>query len=1072
VNANFPAFESAASIAARPIQSSNSSDRARHSRAPSVVYWLLAVTLLATFCAPAVSQTLESDFTYSGHFTFSDFSGTVHQLHYADLDNLGGNNISMPGYDWQGDGSNQGPDFHVSCSATLIGTKANVNRGTQSDTPPLTFPPANWSDGEEVTIIDFKIDRSGSGGGGDCEAGDFDWPELSIEKRVNDSTSASVTAGSSFTYDLIVSNVGDGALEDINVVDELDLLGSALSVDAVSPGSPTCELSGTTLDCVFANLAEGASETITITMLSEGTTEDFCGSVQNSASATGYEPVLDADVGDSSNVVDVDIVDCQTIEPGQIAIIKNTVGGDGSFDFSGDLGNFTIATSGGSGNDLSTNLSPGSYTVSESVTAGWSLTSISCVSDSGSSTSVSESSATIDLGSGGDVTCTFTNTLLEPGIEITKSDGGQIVSQGSSFAYGLSYSNTGELDLTDVVITETVPDDTTFDAAGSTSGWSCADGAGPGTTCEFNVGNLAIGGNGSVDFGVTVDLLWEPDPETGQCDEQPSNPQVDNTASIVGESDNGQASDNDSDFTPISVSCDDLEAGLTVEKIVSGGDTSQVFAFAGSASDDGFSAFNLSHGQSQTFALPIGTYSVNETVPEGWELESATCTGGNTIENIELADGGSVLCTFTNRELAPGIEITKTDGGQIVSQEASFAYSLGYSNTGELDLTGVVITETVPDDTTFDAAGSTPGWSCADDAGPGTTCEFNVGNLAIGGNGSVDFGVTVDLLWEPDPETGQCDEQPSNPQVDNTASIVGESDNGQASDNDSDFTPISVSCDDLEAVLIVEKLVSVGDTNESFQFSGSSSDDGFNSFSLSHDESRSFALPVGTYSVSETVPEGWELESAVCTGGNTPENIDLGDGESVTCTFTNRELDPGISIHKSANSVSVGQGNDLHFILTYSNNGEVDLTDVVITEIIPENSTFNYSGPNANAWTCDSGVCTHDVGNLPSGGSGEIRFPLTADMVWEPDPETEQCPPRPENPRVNNTAEITGTAPEGEVSDSDSASSAIIAICQDSGGEAQNPPMAIPVNHPLGMALLIMLMALLAGVNLQRRNTL
>nr|WP_240451213.1 DUF11 domain-containing protein [Wenzhouxiangella sp. XN201] len=1035
------------------------------------MHWLLAVTLLA-ICAPAVSQTLENDATFSGYFTFSDFAGTVHELHYADLGNLGGNNISVPGYDWQGDGSNEGPEFHVSCSATLLGTKAKVNRGTQSDTPPLTFPPANWSDGQEVTIIDFKIDRSGTGGGGDCEAEDYDFPDVSIEKSVDNSTSATVTAGGSFTYELVVSNTGDGTLEDVNVVDELDLLGGALSVDSVTPDSPTCELSGTTLDCVFAQLAEGASETITITMVSGGTSEGFCGSVQNSADVSSFDPVTTIYPADQSNVVDVDIVDCQSIEPGQIEIIKNTVGGNGSFDFSGDLGNFTIATSGGSGSDLSTNLSPGSYTVTETVPAGWSLTSISCVSDSGSSTSVSAPSATIDLGSGGDVTCTFTNTLLEPAIEITKTDGGQIVSQQSSFAYALSYTNTGELNLTDVVITETVPDDTTFNAAGSTPGWSCADGAGPGTTCEFDVGNLAIDGSGSVDFGLTVDLLWSPDPETGQCDEQPSNPQVDNTASIVGNSDNGQASDNDSDFTPISVSCEDLEAGLTIEKIVSDGDTSQAFEFTGSVSDDGFDSFNLSHGQSQTFALPIGTYSVSETVPEGWELESATCTGGNTIENIELADGESVLCTFTNRELSPGIEITKTDGGQIVSQEASFAYSLSYSNTGELDLTGVIITETVPDDTTFDAAGSTSGWSCADGAGPGTTCEFNVGNLATGGNGSVDFGVTVDLLWEPDPETGQCDEQPSNPQVDNTASIVGDSDNGQASDNDSDFTPISISCEHLEGVLTIEKLVSGGDTNESFQFSGSSSDDGFNSFSLSHDESRSFGLPVGTYSVSENLPEGWDLESATCTGGNTIENIELSDGESVTCTFTNRELDPGISIQKNASTSSVGQGNDLYFILTYSNNGEVDLTDVVISETVPENSTFNHSGPDANSWSCENRICTYEIGNLPSGGSGEIRFPLTADMVWEPDPETEECPPQPENPRVNNTAEITGTSPEGELSDSDSASSAIIAICQDSGGEPQNPSIPIPVNHPLGMALLIMLMALLAGVNLQRRNTL
>ncbi|WP_369046614.1 MSCRAMM family protein [Sinomonas sp. P10A9] len=55
------------------------------------------------------------------------------------------------------------------------------------------------------------------------------------------------------------------------------------------------------------------------------------------------------------------------------------------------------------------NLTPGTYTWTESATAGWDLTKVSCDKPAGSG-SVSTSTATFTLGAGDNVTCTFTNT--------------------------------------------------------------------------------------------------------------------------------------------------------------------------------------------------------------------------------------------------------------------------------------------------------------------------------------------------------------------------------------------------------------------------------------------------------------------------------------------------------------------------------------------------------------------------------------------------------------------------------------------------------------------------------------
>ena len=71
--------------------------------------------------------------------------------------------------------------------------------------------------------------------------------------------------------------------------------------------------------------------------------------------------------------------------------------------------------------------------------------------------------------------------------------------------YTILFSNIGAGTATDVVITETVPNHTRFEAAASEPGWSCADGSPPGTTCTHGAPDLPPGGSGSLLFAVRVD---------------------------------------------------------------------------------------------------------------------------------------------------------------------------------------------------------------------------------------------------------------------------------------------------------------------------------------------------------------------------------------------------------------------------------------------------------------------------------------------------------------------------------------------------------------------------------------
>src|SRR2546425_75765 len=58
----------------------------------------------------------------------------------------------------------------------------------------------------------------------------------------------------------------------------------------------------------------------------------------------------------------------------------------------------------------------------------------------------------------------------------------------------------------------------------------------------------------------------------------------------------------------------------------------------------------LSNSQTFTDVQPGSGYSVAETVPDGWDQTSATCTDGSPVTNITMSPGEAITCTFTNQK--------------------------------------------------------------------------------------------------------------------------------------------------------------------------------------------------------------------------------------------------------------------------------------------------------------------------------------------------------------------------------------------------------------------------------------
>lgn len=225
-----------------------------------------------------------------------------------------------------------------------------------------------------------------------------------------------------------------------------------------------------------------------------------------------------------------------------------------------------------------------------------------------------------------------------PDLVITKDDGGVFAVEGELIAYESHYVNAGTADASGVEVVETVPEHTTFDAAGSTERWTCPDRSPPGTVCRFADGTLEPGDTGRARFAVRVDA----------------------------------------------------EVPLDVVAIVN----------TVTLSDDG------THGPDPT----PGDNAASDTTP------------------------------FRRPDLVVG----KDDGGIEAAPGDVVAYEIHYVNAGSADASGVEVTETVPDFTTFDAGRSTGGWSCPDGSPAGTACVFADGTLEPGDSGRARFVVALD----------------------------------------------------------------------------------------------------------------------------------------------------------------------------------------------------------------------------------------------------------------------------------------------------------------------------------------
>ena len=280
-------------------------------------------------------------------------------------------------------------------------------------------------------------------------------------------------------------------------------------------------------------------------------------------------------------------------------------------------------------------------------------------------------------------------------------------------------------------------------------------------------------------------------------------------------------------------------------------DGSQVFTFNNNFGNGNLATFSLT--DDNTVGLPNynaevlpGTYSVSENEITGWKQDSTVCDNGETIDNIDVTAGETVTCTFTNKKLATITLVKNTVGGN-----GSFDFdATGIGLPTDIDLTTVAgvasqsFTNLDPDNIYSILENVPAGWNLTS-----ATCNNGDSISRITPNAGEEITCTI------------------------TNTKLGR--------------------------IIVKKETNLVEDQTEFRFSSSYSEGNF--YLSDGEQNDSGYLTPGTYSVRESSNEGdgWKLTSAVCSNEDTPNEITLGAGEEVICTFTNEYTKPELQISKS-----------------------------------------------------------------------------------------------------------------------------------------------------------------------------
>lgn len=339
-----------------------------------------------------------------------------------------------------------------------------------------------------------------------------------------------------------------------------------------------------------------------------------------------------------------------------------------------------------------------------------------------------------------------------PDLEIIKSDGVESVTDGQTLTYLIAFSNIGNQDAEGVVITDTLPAETSFVSCSN----GCDSSAAP--TISWSVGTLAPGDGAT--YSVTVGVL-DPVPDGTRT--------IVNNIVITDDGTNGpdpdptNNTDDDTDTYGVDLAVTKTDGQTTA---VPGDDLSYTIAVTNNGPTT-LTEFTL------TETLPSALGGVT-FVPSAGDYDSATgawtafgdFAEGDTLTlvvsgTIDPGATGEIVNTVsveppagvpdtdpTNNEatdtdtLEPesNLVLVKTVDQASVTRGEDVTFTIEVTNIGPSTAVGIVVTDPLSDGLTFVSAAGTD-WTCSD-ASNTVTCDLDV-PLDVGDSAEFDVVATV-----------------------------------------------------------------------------------------------------------------------------------------------------------------------------------------------------------------------------------------------------------------------------------------------------------------------------------------
>jgi uncharacterized repeat protein (TIGR01451 family) len=615
-----------------------------------------------------------------------------------------------------------------------------------------------------------------------------------------------------------------------------------------------------------------------------------------------------------------------------------------------------------------------------------------------------------------------TDTLdAVPDLRLTKNDFMNSISPGQGSVYTINISNVGTQAATSVLITETVPIGTTFNAALSDPLWTLT----APNTYQISIPTFAAGAGFNVNFAVTINSpaaaglndifnsVTISDDGTNGIDPNPG----DNTATDT----------NTLDAIPdYEITIDDGELVVAPGQLLSytihftntgsqNGtgvvviDTFPVAILENVVASDGgivdsiagvitWNIGSLAVGESHSFTV---TAKVRDTVPAGSDdFSHATSITDDLTNGADPTPGNNGAVDTDTLNATPDYRIAITDGETAVAPGQPLSYTISFLNAGNQDGTGVVVSDTFPIAILENVVASDGGIV---DAVAGTI-TWNVGTLAAGESRS--FTVTANVRAT---IPAGFDDFTHGTTISDDAANGTDPTPADNSDNDTDTLnaqpDYQISIDDAVLSATTGQSLTYSVT---FANAGSQGGTGVvvsNSFPLNaltnvvassggivDMTTGTITWNVGslapgatlTYTVTADVlgyvaagiNDFTHSTSITDDGANGADPTPVNNSASDTDTL-NAAPDLRLTKTDFTNSISPGQGTV--YTLNVSNIGTQEATNVLVTETLPVGTTFNpaFSDP---AWTSlGGGVYQYAIASLTAGAGFNINFSVLID---------------------------------------------------------------------------------------------